>query len=56
MFEPGTVFDVTEFIDKYNEMVDLVKGQQIIIKMLREQIKMLNAKCEYLSEISRYQR
>lgn len=56
MFEPGTVFDISEFIDKYNEMVDLVKGQQIIIKMLREKIKLLNAKCEYFAEISRYQR
>lgn len=56
MFESGTVFDVTEFIDKYNQMAEQVKSQQIIISMLRAKIKVLNAKCEYLSEISRSQR
>ena len=56
MFQPGTVYDVTEFVNRYNQMVEQIKDQRLLIEMLKAQIKVLSLKCEYFAEISRYQR
>ena len=56
MFEPGTVFDVTDFVNRYNQMVEQIKDQKLLIEMLKTQIEVLTLKCEYYAEISRYQR